>query len=342
MTDPTLSADLASAERPHPPVPSTVDERVAAYSCNTLPADYSFDPSLSVDDNYMVLTLIYARLSTSKRGNMACILVDPHEGPSSTTAAPDDKRTTTDNGEPPVKRRRASSPSSSSSTAHDAFPGYPGRILAHSNNTPEPHTVPSSGHAAGPDGAVKPARTGKKAQQSPFLARASNFPELHAEARSLCLAARAGIPTLDATAYVSFPPCQACLPLLVAAGVSRLVYRQRMGAQSAVELCEREGVECVEVLDKDKDEDIKARVAQWWKERGEGRDETRTRLERWWKEQERRVMGSLEATSTDAVSGAGAGEAAGPAAHPVAAREGAGPQGDEAMVRAPAAPASAT
>jgi len=319
MTDPTLSAGSTAPPRPPPPAPSTLDERVAAYSCNTLPADYSFDPALSTDDNYMVLTLIYARLSTSKRGNMACILVDPH-GTSSPAAWSNGISTPTDDGEPPAKRQRPSSPSPSLSTSPGTFPAYPGRILAHSNNTPEPHTVPSSSTAVGPDGVVKSARTGKKAQQSPFLARASNFPELHAEARSLCLAARSGIPTLGATAYVSFPPCQACLPLLVAAGVTRLVYRQRMGAQGAVELCAREGVECVEVLDKDKDEDLKVRVAQWWKERGEGRDETRTRLERWWKEQELRVMGPLEAAPLDAASGAAGVAAAGAAPGSSAAR----------------------
>ncbi|GAA5922764.1 hypothetical protein JCM3775_006129 [Rhodotorula graminis] len=328
MTDPTLPCASSAAPRPPPPVLSTLDERVAAYSCNTLPADYSFDPTLSIDDNYMVLTLIYARLSTSKRGNMACIIVDPCSTRAPSAAALHDILITALNdGEPPVKRRRASSPSSSSSASPDPFPNYPGRVLAHSNNTPEPHTVPpSSSDAVGLDGVVKPARTGKKAQQSPFLARASNFPELHAEARSLCLAARAGIPTLGATAYVSFPPCQACLPLLVAAGVTRLVYRQRMAAQGAVELCRREGVECVEVLDKDKDEDIKARVGRWWKERGEGRDETRTRLDRWWKEQERRIMGPPEVVSVDCASGAAAGAGQGS----VAPREGA--KQEEAVV----------
>ncbi|GAA5912564.1 hypothetical protein JCM8208_001993 [Rhodotorula glutinis] len=336
MTDPTLPSN--TAPRP-PPLPSTLDDRVAAYSSNTLPGDYSFDPALSVDDNYMVLTLIYARLSTSKRGNMACILVDPH-GPSSSSITSSTCTTiASDDGEPPVKRKRSSSPSTPSST--DAFPGYPGRILAHSNNTPEPHTVPSSSDAAGPDGVVKPARTGKKAQQSPFLARASNFPELHAEARSLCLAARSGIPTLGATAYVSFPPCQACLPLLVAAGVTRLVYRQRMGAQGAVELCRREGVECVEVLDKDKDEDMKARVARWWKDRGEGRDETRTRLERWWKEREREVMGPLEASKTDAASGTANGGTVAVGQGAVAAREGERDGEKEVVVGAPGSAAPA-
>ncbi|BGP17605.1 hypothetical protein JCM10213_001256 [Rhodosporidiobolus nylandii] len=262
-----------------PALSASVEERVAAYSTNVLPADYTFDPALSLDENYLVLTLIYARLSMSKRGNMACIIVDPSSpAPSTSPSAAD--------GEPPAKRaRRSSSPSSS------AFPNYPGRIISHSNNFPQPHTV--SAESTDP----KPLKKGRnppaaKAKQSLFLARASNFPELHAEARSICLAAASGTPLAGSTAYVSFPPCQACLPLLVAAGVKRLVYRQKLAAQACIELCAREGVECVEFLDKDLDEKLKERVGKWWKERGEGRDETRLRLERWWAEQERIVMGA--------------------------------------------------
>lgn len=336
MTDPTLPSTAAPPSLPRS-VPSTLDERVAAYSSNVLPSDYIFEPTLSVDDNYMILTLIYARLSTSKRGNMACILVDPRGCASDAarhgaTSSSNGATAADDDGEPPAKRARATSPSP------QPFQRYPGRILAHSNNTPEPHTVPSPSNtdAATSEGGGKPARTGKKAQQSPFLARASNFPELHAEARSLCLAARSGTATAGATAYVSFPPCQACLPLLVAAGVTRLVYRQRMSAQGAVELCRREGVECVEVLDKEHDEMIKERVARWWKARGEGRDETRTRLDRWWKDQERRIVGAQESspalTSADAadatpadkvkVDGGATGQAAA-AGGPAATRAGA-------------------
>ncbi|GAA6055859.1 hypothetical protein JCM3770_001524 [Rhodotorula araucariae] len=281
---------MANSSLPSTPTtslgPKTLDERVAAYSSNVLPADYTFDPALSVDDNFMVLTLIYARLSTSKRGNMACILVDPLSASQPVTA--------TDDGEPPAKRARPSSPTP------PAYPSYPGRILAHSNNTPQPHSVPSSAAPC----KRQPGKTPRepKAGQSAFLARASAFPELHAEARSLCLAARTGTRTDGATAYVSFPPCQACLPLLVAAGVRRCVYRQKMAAVAAVELCAREGVECVEVVDKEHDERIKEAVARFWRERGEGRDETRTRLDRWWREQERRVMGVAAAKAHEGIA----------------------------------------
>lgn len=189
MTDPTLPATAAPPSLPRS-VPSTLDERVAAYSSNVLPSDYTFEPTLSVDDNYMILTLIYARLSTSKRGNMACILVDPRGCASDAarhgaTSSSNGATAADDDGEPPAKRARATSPSP------QPFQRYPGRILAHSNNTPEPHTVPSPSNtdAATSEGGGKPARTGKKAQQSPFLARASNFPELHAR-RAPCASPR--------------------------------------------------------------------------------------------------------------------------------------------------------
>jgi deoxycytidylate deaminase len=261
---------------------TTLDERVAAYSTNVLPVDYTFDPSLSLDENYLVLTLIYARLSMSKRGNMACIIVDPSTTPESNGD---------DNDEPPAKRPRTSSPSSTTIPATSPFPSYPGRILMHSNNFPQPTSVSSESNPSKP-----PPKKGKTAallrpNQSLFQAKASNAPELHAEARSICLAASQGVSLADSTAYVSFPPCQNCLPLLVASGVKRLVYRQVMVAQGSVELCRREGVERVEFTDKEHDERLKEKVGKWWKERGEGRDETRTRLERWWAEQERIVQG---------------------------------------------------
>ncbi|GAA5825198.1 hypothetical protein JCM11251_006139 [Rhodosporidiobolus azoricus] len=285
---------IAMVESSDPPAPATahpttLDERVAAYSTNVLPADYSFDPSLSLDENYLVLTLVYARLSMSKRGNMACIIVDPSALPLSLAK---------DDAEPPAKRARTDSPPPAISTSSASFPNYPGRILSHSNNFPQPLSVSDTSSAPLVDPSKlalkKRHRTPAvpKADQSLFLAKASTFPELHAEARSICLAAAEGVPLAGATAYVSFPPCQGCLPLLVASGLKRLVYRQTMTAQACVELCKREGVECVEFDNKDKDEELKKRVAEWWKSKGEGRDETRTRLDRWWKEQEGVVMGA--------------------------------------------------
>ncbi|GAA5895737.1 uncharacterized protein JCM6883_001607 [Sporobolomyces salmoneus] len=263
---------------------TTLEERIDRYSTNVLPSDYEFDPSFSLDENYMVLTLLYARLSMSKRGNMACIIVDH------STTPPSDPAPNRDDAEPSTKRRRTTSPSSSPTRpASSAFPNYPGRILAHSNNFPQPHTVPVE----------IPVKTGTKGKQAAkpkpgqtnFLIKASQFPEIHAEARSICLAASKGIASGASTAYVSFPPCAACLPLLVAAGIKRLVYRQTLGTSSSIELCKRAGVECTEIVDKELDERLKEKANQWWKDQGEGKEETRTRLERWWAKQEEEIMG---------------------------------------------------
>ncbi|GAA6013953.1 hypothetical protein JCM11491_003467 [Sporobolomyces phaffii] len=276
-------------------VPSTApadraarEERIARHSTNVLPEDYEFDPSFSVDENWMVLTLIYARLSMSKRGNMACIVVDPTE--------PEPRRD--DSSEPPQKRSKLEPPASESSHVHQSeFPNYPGRVLSHSNNFPQPHTVPVDlVPKAGTKGkqAAKP-----KPGQTHFLVKASQFPELHAEARSICLAAAHGVTLSGATAYVSFPPCAACLPLLVASRIKRLVYRQALGTAASVELCRGAGVECVEIVDKAVDERIKDRANQWWKDQGEGKEETRGRLERWWNAREQEIMGKLYAAARE-------------------------------------------
>lgn len=281
-----------------PSVPASLDERVGAYETNVLPTDYVFDPELSVDDNYMVLTLIYARLSMSKRGNMACIIVGS-EAPTPNGYDTETAATGAIEGPPPAKRARTASPPASPPA--QPFPNYPGRILAHSNNYPQPSSVDPSSSAATP----KPLKPGRqpakpKPSQSLFLARANAAPEQHAEARSICLAARAGIPLQGSTAYVSFPPCTACLPLLVAAGCTRLVYRQQLASPAAVELCAREGVERVEVVERAHDERIKECAAGFWRERGEGRDETRARVDRWWKACEERVMGPVLAAQATA------------------------------------------
>ncbi|BGP01068.1 SAD1p [Rhodotorula toruloides ATCC 204091] len=282
------AAPQPSYSFPPPTIPETLEARISAYQTNVLPTNYSFDPTLSTDDNYMVLTLIYARLSMSKRGNMACIVVDPLGG----------RKEEKEEGTPPAKRARREE------EEREDFRNYPGRILSHSNNFPQPTSAPSTSSSTssasdGTDPPKKPSlKPGKqprqpKPGQSAFLACAAVAPELHAEARAICLAAARGVSLAGSTAYVSFPPCQHCLPLLVAAGVRRLVYRQRMNTGSSVELCKLEGVECVEYTDKKVDEALKERVRRWWKERGEGREETRGRMEKWWREEEKRVMGKM-------------------------------------------------
>ncbi|BGP33297.1 hypothetical protein JCM10296v2_005093 [Rhodotorula toruloides] len=293
ITASTASSTASQSSSLPPSILPTLEARISAYQTNILPTDYCFDPSLSVDDNYMVLTLIYARLSMSKRGNMACIVVGPDAG-----AGREEKEV---EGKPPAKRVRREE----ELEKEDGFPNYPGRILSHSNNFPQPTSAPSTSSTTSstPDGTETPAKKpllkpGKqprqpKPGQSAFLACAAVAPELHAEARAICLAAARGVSLAGSTAYVSFPPCQHCLPLLVSAGVKRLVYRQRMNTGSSVELCKLEGVECVEYTDKKVDEALKERVGRWWKDRGEGREETRGRVEKWWRNAEERVMGKM-------------------------------------------------
>lgn len=46
----------------------------------------------------------------------------------------------------------------------------------------------------------------------------------HAEANALAFAARHGIPTDRATLYVTVSPCDTCARLLIAAGISRVVF----------------------------------------------------------------------------------------------------------------------
>ncbi|GAA5948805.1 hypothetical protein JCM3765_003906 [Sporobolomyces pararoseus] len=259
-----------------------VQDRIAGFSTNVLPNDYEFDTSLSLDENFMVLTLIYARLSMSKRGNMACIIVDT-QTPSIDTPLRQDEEP-----EPSSKRIRRSSPSPLLSSS---FPQYPGRILSHSNNYPQPHTV--SVELAQKTGTKSKQAAKPKPGQTNFLIKASQFPELHAEARSICIAASNGTPLAGSTAYVSFPPCAACLPLLVASGVKRLVYRQNLSTTASIELCRRSGVECVEIVNKELDERLKEKANLWWKRQGEGKEETRARLEQWWAEREQEIMGEL-------------------------------------------------
>ncbi len=47
---------------------------------------------------------------------------------------------------------------------------------------------------------------------------------IHAEANAVANAARAGVSTMGATAYVTATPCWNCLKILVAAGIKRVVF----------------------------------------------------------------------------------------------------------------------
>ncbi|POY73264.1 hypothetical protein BMF94_3598 [Rhodotorula taiwanensis] len=272
---------------------TTFEERVAAYETNVLPDDYDFDPAFTVDENYMILALIYARLSVSKRGNMACIIVEPEEAVSASTAGDTSLAAVLDEGARPTKRARRED---GATAADDPFPRYPGRILMHSNNTPEP--LPDEANAK--LNAQKPMKKGQtakkeKANESAFQRFAAAAPELHAEARAICVAASTPGMSLcgpRTTAYITFPPCNACMPLLLAVGVKRLVYRQT-ATPIAHAQCQLARVEYVEFSDRAHDDKLKEHVKAWWTARGEGKEETRARVERWWLAAEKRLSGGL-------------------------------------------------
>lgn len=48
---------------------------------------------------------------------------------------------------------------------------------------------------------------------------------IHAEANALVWAARMGVPTLDSIMYSTHSPCASCARLIIAAGVSKVVFR---------------------------------------------------------------------------------------------------------------------
>jgi len=70
---------------------------------------------------------------------------------------------------------------------------------------------------------------------------------IHAELNAVCFAARQGIPTENATLYVTVSPCLSCAQALLSAGIQRIVYNQLYRDQSGLELLRTAGVECVEL-----------------------------------------------------------------------------------------------
>jgi dCMP deaminase len=47
---------------------------------------------------------------------------------------------------------------------------------------------------------------------------------VHAEANAIAQAAKNGIPTVDASIYVTLEPCLSCLKLLISAGIYEVLY----------------------------------------------------------------------------------------------------------------------
>ena len=64
--------------------------------------------------------------------------------------------------------------------------------------------------------------------------------DVHAELDALSYAARRGVAIDGATAYVTRPPCNRCLPALIAAGVTRVVYSDTICRHTSAENAERQ------------------------------------------------------------------------------------------------------
>jgi deoxycytidylate deaminase len=135
---------------------------------------FTFDPSLSEDENFITYSLVLARFSVSRKGHMGALLVR-----SSLDHAPDQVLP------------------GDIAKVRFADEAIRQRVITYANNTPllchdKPKVVP----------------------------------EIHAEALCISRAASLGKPTAGSTIYVTFPPCNECFKLIVAAGIRRCVFRK--------------------------------------------------------------------------------------------------------------------
>ncbi|SCV75011.1 BQ2448_8040 [Microbotryum intermedium] len=206
-------------------------------------------PGTSLDEHYLTLALIYSRLSMSKRGSMACIFVQTPPNESSI---------------------RPWDPDSTIGANSDDFLGS---VLVHSNNTPLPSPMEHT-----PGNIKKDPLLASTSKHYNVLQSKQN--ELHAEARCIAVAASRGINLQGSTAYITFPPCYACFPILLACGVKRLVYRRSLLLKEGRGLAHEFGIELVEFMTGD--ERMRDRAAEWWARVGETKERTRDRLEKWW------------------------------------------------------------
>ena len=67
---------------------------------------------------------------------------------------------------------------------------------------------------------------------------------LHAELNTIMKAAREGVSVLDSTVYVTLSPCLPCAAMLLQAGISRLIYKDKYRDNSGVEYLQKYGIEC--------------------------------------------------------------------------------------------------
>lgn len=68
---------------------------------------------------------------------------------------------------------------------------------------------------------------------------------IHAEMNAIAKAAREGVSTLGSTLFVTLSPCIECAKMLIAAGVSSVVYKELYRDRSGIELLKKCGVNVV-------------------------------------------------------------------------------------------------
>lgn len=66
---------------------------------------------------------------------------------------------------------------------------------------------------------------------------------IHAEANAIAWAARMGVPTAQATLYCTLSPCDSCAKLILAAGISRVVFMELYREHSPCTLLLSAGVD---------------------------------------------------------------------------------------------------
>ena len=80
----------------------------------------------------------------------------------------------------------------------------------------------------------------------------SNENELHAEQNAILFAAKNGISTAGSTLYVTYSPCIHCAKVIVAAGVSRVFYKNLYDrSQDGLIFLDKNGIECRQLTDKE-------------------------------------------------------------------------------------------
>lgn len=80
----------------------------------------------------------------------------------------------------------------------------------------------------------------------------SNENELHAEQNAILFAAKNGISTAGSTLYVTYSPCIHCAKVIVAAGVSRVFYKNLYDrSQDGLIFLDKNGIECRQLTEKE-------------------------------------------------------------------------------------------